>query len=104
MHSGALQRGEARARLAISDFNSGDIHVYDARSGCSDPIHVHKARTVLRIVILNFTMSVSKEDRVLLSDKQDRELSQVVNLQGTFHGYVTRCDRRSSLGLTWLKT
>eukprot|EP00983_Pelagomonas_calceolata_P024756 779457-Pelagomonas_calceolata.AAC.2 len=38
----SMQRGEARARLAISDFNSGDIYVYDARSGSSEPIHVHK--------------------------------------------------------------
>uniref|UniRef100_A0A7S3QTC1 peptidylprolyl isomerase n=1 Tax=Dunaliella tertiolecta TaxID=3047 RepID=A0A7S3QTC1_DUNTE len=37
-----FKRGEARARLAISDFNSGDIYVYDARSGSSEPIHVHK--------------------------------------------------------------
>ncbi|KAF5826791.1 hypothetical protein DUNSADRAFT_2058 [Dunaliella salina] len=37
-----FKRGEAQARLAISDFNSGDIYVYDARSGSSEPIHIHK--------------------------------------------------------------
>jgi peptidylprolyl isomerase domain and WD repeat-containing protein 1 len=33
-----LQRGEARARLAISDFNSSKIHVFDARSGSNEPL------------------------------------------------------------------
>lgn len=27
-----------QARLAVTDFNSGDIYVYDVRSGSSDPL------------------------------------------------------------------
>ena len=34
-----LQKGEARTRLAISDQNSPDVHVYDVRGGSDDPIH-----------------------------------------------------------------
>ncbi|KAJ9519253.1 hypothetical protein QJQ45_017913 [Haematococcus lacustris] len=40
------KRGEAAGRLAITDFNSGDIRVYDTRSGCNDPqetLQVHRA-------------------------------------------------------------
>jgi len=46
------KRGEAQARLAVSDFNSGDIAVYDARSGDAEPVttlKVHRAPvTVMR--------------------------------------------------------
>lgn len=38
-----MQRGEAEARLAVSDFNSGEVHVYDARSGSNDPLTTLKA-------------------------------------------------------------
>lgn len=32
------QRGQAQAKLAISDAESGTVHVYDARSGSDDPV------------------------------------------------------------------
>ena len=31
---------EAHARLAITDLNSGAVHVYDCRSGSNDPVTV----------------------------------------------------------------
>jgi peptidylprolyl isomerase domain and WD repeat-containing protein 1 len=33
-----MQRGQAQAKLAISDAESGTVHVYDARSGSNDPV------------------------------------------------------------------
>ncbi|KAG2449525.1 hypothetical protein HYH02_005667 [Chlamydomonas schloesseri] len=40
------KKGEAKARLAISDLNSGKIHVFDARDGSDKPlaeVEVHRA-------------------------------------------------------------
>ena len=33
-----LQRGQAQAKMAISDAESGAVHVYDARSGSDDSV------------------------------------------------------------------
>ena len=33
-----LQKGEARARLALSDLNSPSIYIYDIKSGSNDPV------------------------------------------------------------------
>ena len=35
---GALQRGEAAAKLAIADQDSPNIHIYDIRSGSEEPL------------------------------------------------------------------
>jgi len=32
------QRGQAQAKLAISDADSPAVHIYDARSGSNDPV------------------------------------------------------------------
>ncbi len=44
----STQRGDAEGRLAISDFNSGDIHIYDVRSGNDQPIRTLKVRADTR--------------------------------------------------------
>lgn len=33
-----MQKGDARNKLAISDLNSSDVHVYDVSSGSEDPL------------------------------------------------------------------
>ena len=44
--SGAVQAGDAQARLAIADKDSPNIHVFDVRAGSNEPMEtftVHRA-------------------------------------------------------------
>lgn len=39
-----FRRGDARAKLAVSDLNSHRIHVYDVRSGSTEPLDTVEVR------------------------------------------------------------
>lgn len=63
-----IQRGEAKARLAISDLNSSSIHVYDVRSGTSEPMttlqSIHRTPVVALKYNPVFDTVISADDKV----------------------------------------
>lgn len=64
------KRGEAQARLAISDLNSPAIHVYDVRSGSNDPLtslsSLHRAPVTAMRYIAPFDTVVSADAKGFL--------------------------------------
>ena len=63
------RRGDARAKLAISDLNSPAVHIYDARSGDAEPIAavaLHKAPVTAMVYIEAADAVVSADGRGFL--------------------------------------
>ncbi|GFR48933.1 hypothetical protein Agub_g10939, partial [Astrephomene gubernaculifera] len=63
------KKGEAKARLAISDLNSGAIHVYDARSGSEEAeavVEVHRAPVTCMRYNAPFDTVISADSKGLI--------------------------------------